>query len=137
MSFDHLPQEKQESLMMLGHRLEIEVEDDKRRKCTRLGYRFGGTVGLAATVVAMLTLSAILVFALAFAAPSLDVQLSTSPLFWGCFAPMALIPILPFVFMKPRFALAPLAFIITVLVVVGLLAGGGVWLEGVMVRALL
>lgn len=133
MSFDDLPKEKQEALIMLGHRLEIEAEDDKRRQCTRFGYRFGGSAGLAAAVGGMVVLSGILVIALAFVAPSLNTTLATSPLFWGCFAPLALIPFLPFLFMKPRYAFKPLAFIVIVFVVVGLLSGVGVWVEGVVV----
>ena len=89
MSFDDLPKEKQEALIMLGHRLEIEAEDDKRRQCTRFGYRFGGSAGLAAAVGGMVVLSGILVIAL--------------------------------------------AFIVIVFVVVGLLSGVGVWVEGVVV----
>ncbi len=136
MEFEDLPREKQEALMMLGHRLEIEIEDDKRRQCTWFGYRFGGLAGLAGAVGGMVVLSAVLVIVLAFVAPSLNTTLATSPLFWWCFAPLALIPILPFVFMKPRYALWPLTFIMIVFVVVGLLTGLWVWIENAAGRAL-
>lgn len=134
MKFDDLSRETQNELAMIGHRSEIEVEDDKRRQSTRLGYRLGGTLGLTIACFGMVFATGFAVIGLAFAAPSLDTTLATSPLFWGCFLPMALIPILPFVFLKVRYALKALAFIIVVLVVVGLLAGLGTSIEEAVVR---
>lgn len=131
MEFNDLPKDKQEALIMLGQWLDIEAEEDERRRCTRFGYRFGGSAGLAAAVGGMVVLSGILVIALAFAAPSLNTTLATSPLFWGCFAPMLLIPFLPFVFMKPRYAFKPMMFIVIVLIVTGLMSRMGVWVQDV------
>lgn len=136
MDFDNLPRETQERLMMIGHRSEIEVEDDRRRKSTQLGYRLGGTLGLTIACFGMVFATGFAITGLAFAAPSLNATLATSPLFWGCFLPMALIPVLPFVFLKVRYALKALAFIIVVLVVVGLLASLGTSIEGAIARKL-
>lgn len=129
---EDLPRKKQEELIMLGHRLEIEAEDEKRRQCTRFGYRFGGLAGLCAALGGMVVLASVLVIVLAFVAPSLDTTSSTSLLFW-CFAPIALIPILPFVFMKPRYALRQLMFIVIVFAIIGLLAGLGSLVEDAIV----
>jgi len=136
MRFKDLPREKQEALMILSHRREIEVENDKRRQCTRFGYRFGGLAGLCAAVGGMVVLTGILLIVLALVAPSLNTTPATSPLFWGCFAPMTLVPILPFVFMKPRYTLWPVTFIVVVFVVVGLLTALGTWIMDSVVQSL-
>jgi|GEM_PF-3967863 hypothetical protein len=136
MKFDELPRETQERIMMIGHLAEIEVEDDKRRQSTRLGYRLGGTLGLTIACFGMVFATGFAVIGVAIVAPSLDTRMSTSPLFWLCFLPMALIPILPFLFLKLRYALKGLAIVVAILVVVGLLAGLGTWIEGAIVHAL-
>lgn len=134
MSFAELPREKQEQIMMISHRCEIDVEDDKRRQSTRIGYRLGGTVGLTTACFGMVFASGFAVIGLAIAATSLETTLSTSPLFWLCFLPITLIPILPFVFLKTRYALKALAIVIVVLVVVGILAGLGASVQGALVE---
>ncbi len=137
MKFDELPKDVQDEIQMIGHRSEIEVEDDKRRQCTRFGYRFGGTMGLFITMVAMVFITGFAIVGLAIAAPSLDTRMSTSPLFWLCFTPIALIPIVPFLFLKLRYALKGLVITVAIFLVVALLVGAGTKIEGFIMDTLL
>ena len=65
---DNLPKDLQDELTMIGHRAEIEVEDDKRRQCTNFGYNRGGVQTMVLWMALTLVASVVGIFVLAFMA---------------------------------------------------------------------
>lgn len=121
MLFEDLPEETQHDIHVLGYQAEIEDENDKRLQCTRLGYRLGGRVGMVICMVCLLYLSGAFALALVMNSPT---GMAMNPLFWLIFLPAALIPFVPFVFLKLRYAVRAFAFVILVFIITLMLLGG-------------
>lgn len=104
-------------LEALRFRAEIEHEDEQRRMATRLGYRTGDwRSAVFTTILIALGIQVIMVVALAVAGgfPRGTMDNPWSLLF---FLPEASILVIPFLFLKPRYARWGLAIIAGLLVV--------------------
>lgn len=97
---------------------DIDEENHRRRYCSGFGYRHGGTWNMVIWMVVMIILAGCLVWGLAFAAPGSGTTLVASPLFWVALLPMLAVPIVPFLFLKLRYALLAIAIMTAIVVVV-------------------
>ena len=91
-------------LEAMRFRTEIEHEDEQRRMATRLGYRTGDwRSAIFTTIMIALGIQVVMVFAVAFAGgfPRGAMSNPWSLLF---FLPEAAILVIPFLFVKPRYA---------------------------------
>ncbi len=98
-------------LEAMRFRAEIEHEDDQRRMATRLGYRTGDwRLAVFTTILIALGIQALMVIAVAFAGgfPRGTMDNPWSLLF---FLPEASVLVIPFLFLKPRYARWGLAII--------------------------
>jgi hypothetical protein len=115
-------------LEVLRFRAEIEHEDEQRRMATRLGYRTGDwRSAVFTTIMIALGIQVVMVFAVAFAGgfPRGFMDNPRSLLF---FLPEASIIVIPFLFLKPRYARWGLAIIAILGVVTWLVMMGEDWI---------
>lgn len=137
MTSEQLPQGADVRLMLAAHDAGIEAENRKRIETTRLGYRFDGRNGFGLSIAGLVMLTAVLFLTFVLTGHQLDAAGASTNwlLFWGCFAPVALIPILPFVFFRPKTGGKALAWIAATVIVFALITAVLLWVLYAIVHA--
>lgn len=126
MDFNDLPPETQDRIRMIGFRSEIEEEDERRRLCTTFGYNRGGLPIMVLWMMLTLFASGVAIVGLAIYAPSHNTYMSTSSLPWLTIVPpLILIPLIPFLFLKLRYAVRATAIVLAIFLMVILAVGVG------------
>ena len=126
MDLNNLPPELDRKLQIIGFSEEVEAEDEKRRKCTTFGYNRGGLPIMVLWMALPFFASGLAIVGLAIYAPTSGTYMSTSPLPWfAILPPFILAPVIPFLFLKLRYALRAFAFVLVVFVAIILLCGLG------------
>ncbi len=117
-----------DDLEALRFRAEIEHEDEQRRMATRLGYRTGDwRSAVFTTILIALGIQVVMVCAVAFAG-GFPRGFTANPWSLLFFLPEASIIVIPFLFLKPRYARWGLAIIVTLAGVTWLVMMGEDWI---------
>jgi Na+-driven multidrug efflux pump len=115
-------------LEAMRFRAEIEHEDEQRRMATRLGYRTGDwRSAVFTTILIALGIQVVMVIAVAFAG-GFPRGFTDNPWSLLFFLPEASILVIPFLFLKPRYARWGLAIIAILAGVTWLVMMGEDWI---------
>jgi len=117
--------EYERTSQMINFSAEVEIEDEKRRQCTAFGYKHGGSLTMGILMFTTFIVAAISVLGLLIFIAGRGTSMSTNPLFWVlAVSPFVIILPIPFLFLKLKYALRVMMFVIALYAVLGLAVWG-------------